>query len=259
MLFLGGGWCDPGCPFCPPGLFGNNAGGGGGSDGSDDDDNDDDDDNNDDDDDDDDNSSTTTTTTTTPTYTAAGFHIDIDDSFPTLDNDAEVSELASVSDEWESLYSSMIATGTVTSTTTTKTQTSTETSTSTSSNPTPTDGAKFATFAIMEMWTGVSWLREWDILDTTEGVAFDPCEINPDISIKAYTVGADPNFPDQDIGPFESHGIEGCQYTAGKDDDTIGTMTCPGVDQITCRDPGDTTSVACDGGATVTLVFDCWW
>ncbi|KAL4733816.1 hypothetical protein BDV11DRAFT_175333 [Aspergillus similis] len=243
-------WCYSGCPFCPPGLFENIDGGGSGSDGGDG---------------DNDSSSTststtsTTTTTETPTQTAAGFHIDNDETFPDFD-DSEYTSLSSSSSAFQSMYDSIFSTSTTTTTTTTTTKgQTTTTTTSSSGTPTPTDGAKYATFFLMELYTGASWIFEWQIIDNIGGETYYPCDISPDIEVTADTVAPDPDYPDTDIGPFESHGISGCQYTAGKDN-TIGTMTCPGVDTITCgTDSYANDDFECDGGALMILVFTCWW
>lgn len=111
----------------------------------------------------------------------------------------------------------------------------------------------------MELYTGASWVFEWQIIDNIGGETYYPCDTSPDIEVAADTVAPDPDFPDSDIGPFESHGISGCQYTAGKDN-TIGTMTCPGVDTITCGTGSYANDdFACVGGAVMILVFSCWW
>jgi hypothetical protein len=71
-------------------------------------------------------------------------------------------------------------------------------------------------------------------------------------------VAPDPDFPDVNLGPFTSNGFSNCQYTAGKDN-TVGTMTCSGVDSITCeKDPQYNTDYSCDG-PTLTAVVRCYW
>ncbi|KAL5040862.1 hypothetical protein BDW71DRAFT_201835 [Aspergillus fruticulosus] len=251
-----GDWCDPDCPFCPPGLIGSSGGGSGSSDGKDDDDNDTDDDDN------EDNSSTTTTTSTTSTsYTAAGFHIDIGDTFPTdlSDWDELVALASSLDAAASSSSSSKSSSSSSSSSSGSKTTTATST-TSTASAPSATDGANEVIFQLMELYSGYTWIFEWQLVDSTIGDTFYPCDTSPDISASADTVAPNPAFPDKDIGPFESHGIEGCQYTAGDDDDDVGSMTCPGVEKIVCeKDDSYGLSFSCDGGAVVVIVMHCYW
>jgi hypothetical protein len=96
-------------------------------------------------------------------------------------------------------------------------------------------------------------------MDTTIGETWYPRDTSPDITTTADTVAPNPAFPDSDIGPFESHGIEGCQYTAGDDDDDVGGMTCPGVDNIACEKAYYGSSYSCDGGGLIVLVMHCYW
>lgn len=97
-------------------------------------------------------------------------------------------------------------------------------------------------------------------MDAIIGEDFYPCDTSSDISTSADTVAPNPAFPDKDIGPFESHGIEGCQYTSGDDDEDVGSMTCPGVDKIVCeKDESYGLAFSCDGGGLLVIVMHCYW
>lgn len=75
--------------------------------------------------------------------------------------------------------------------------------------------------------------------------------------------GAQPQLPNKTIGPFTSHGIDGCLYTPGPDDHTPGTMTCPGVPSITCGlSPGYGDTYFCGVGNDdfdVDPLVACYW
>jgi hypothetical protein len=62
----------------------------------------------------------------------------------------------------------------------------------------------------MELYTGISWIFEWQIIDNIGGETYYPCDTSPDIKVTADTVAPNPDYPDSNIGPFESHGISGC-------------------------------------------------
>ncbi len=130
---VGGHWCNPGCPFCPRNIFGNLGGGSGSGSG------------------DSYSSSTSTSSSTTtsasPTYTAAGFHVDNDDSFPDLD-ESDYSSLSAMSSQFQSVYNSIFSNSTTATSTTGTIQSST--SSATALTPTPTNGSKYATFHLME-------------------------------------------------------------------------------------------------------------
>lgn len=238
---IGGHWCNPRCPYCPPDIFGNVGGSSGSGSG------------------DGDSSSTSTSSSTTtsasPTYTAAGFHVDNDDSFPDLDKN-DYSSLSAMSSQFQSVYNSIFSNSATATSTTGTIQSST--SSTTVSTPTPTNGSKYATFYLMEWYSVSSWTFNWQILDNIGGQTYNPCTTSYDIEVFADTVGPNPDFPDKDIGPFESHGISACMYTAGKGN-TIGTMTCPGVDTITCEtDSSSNDSFECNPILMI-YVFSCWW
>lgn len=111
-------FCDPGCPFCPPGVFGPDSGAGGGSSG--DPDNNDDDDDDDDDDDPDD-----------PMHTIV-FDSVFEDVFPTAFLDA-----ADVNSIFSGILSDASTAFGIASTTTTNKPTTTTTTTTSPPTPTP--------------------------------------------------------------------------------------------------------------------------
>ncbi|KAL4791117.1 hypothetical protein BDV19DRAFT_393482 [Aspergillus venezuelensis] len=259
-------WCDSGCPFCPPGLIGSSGGGSSSSDPDDDDDDDDDDNDNNDDND----SSTTTTTTTTTTgapYTAAGFHIDPGDTLPTAaepwsEIQSFLAELTTDSSDGGSGSSTgsdgSSSTGSNGGTTTTTSKATTITSTV--STPSATSGASEVIFGLFELYSGYTWIFEWMLMDAIIGEDFYPCDTSSDISTSADTVAPNPAFPDKDIGLFESHGIEGCQYTSGNNNNDVGSMTCPGVNKIICeKDESYGLAFLCDGGGLLVIVMHCYW
>ncbi|GIJ99593.1 hypothetical protein Aspvir_001727 [Aspergillus viridinutans] len=243
-------WCYSGCPLCPPGLFGSTSSGGSssGDDSSDDSSS-------------SSSSSSSTATTSTATYTAAGFHLGEADIFPTSVDD--YSSFAASSSAYQSAYDSQFSSTTTKSTTTKATTTTTESTkstTSTASTSTATSTSttrKWVSFYLMEEYTGISWIFERMVIDSIGGVEYDPCEVSPDAEVTADTVAPNPDFPDSDIGPFEAHGVPGCQYTAGKDN-TVGTLTCPGVDGIACAKDSDYGELfECDGPVMV-YVMACF-
>jgi hypothetical protein len=65
-------------------------------------------------------------------------------------------------------------------------------------------------FGLFELYSGYTWIFEWMLMGAIIGEDFYPCDTNAIISTSADTVAPNPAFPDKDIGPFESHGIEGC-------------------------------------------------
>jgi hypothetical protein len=156
--------------------------------------------------------------------------------------------------------SSTDSNGNVGTTTTTTTTSRAKTTTSMVSTPSATSGANEVAFGLFELYSGSTWIFEWMLIDTIIGEEFYPCDTSPDISTSADTVAPNPAFPDKDNGPFESHEIEVCQYTAGDDDDDVGSMTCPGVDKIVCeKSVYYGSSYSCDGGALIVLVMHCYW
>ncbi|KAJ5658520.1 uncharacterized protein N7484_002169 [Penicillium longicatenatum] len=244
-------FCDSDCPFCPPGVLGSEGGSSGGSDSGDD-----------------DNSSTKTesessSTSTEPlaTYTVL-YAEEVDDDFPaTYAAAADLSALAtSVSSAWNSEFplsttsSSGSSSGSGSDTTSSKT-TSKSTATTASATATP---SNIAAFLLFTEYAGDTWIFQWWVIDENTESVTDVCDTSADIEASADTVGPNPDYPDSDIGPFESHGISGCQYTAGKKN-TIGTMACPGVDSITCeKDPQYNEDFECDGPVMV-AVMRCLW
>lgn len=98
----------------------------------------------------------------------------------------------------------------------------------------------------------------WEVIDSTVGGDVDPCEASPDWSSDADTVAPDPDFPDSDLGTFTSHSVDGCEYKYGKDN-TVGTMTCPGVDSIACQKSEQYNDSWECGGPVMVLVIDCLW
>ncbi|KAJ5097120.1 hypothetical protein N7456_007841 [Penicillium angulare] len=252
-------WCNSDCPFCPPDLFGS-SGGGGGSDGSDP----------------DSKSGTSKTDSTsktsssssssssseTTTYTAAGFHLDIADDFPTTSDPwssftAMSAELSSAEASNQGSTSTSKSTTSTTSASSTK-KTTSSTSTSSTAAATPTDGTKLTTIFLMTEYTD-ELLEFWVLVDTVLGDDANPCNINTDYMAEADTVAPDPDFPDTDFDDFTAHGVDGCEYKYGKDN-TVGTMTCPGVDNISCQKSEDyNTDYDCDTGPDMVQVIDCFW
>ncbi|OOQ91372.1 hypothetical protein PEBR_00157 [Penicillium brasilianum] len=153
---------------------------------------------------------------------------------------------------FQSMYDSSIFSASLATTTTAK-------STTTSGTPIPTDGAECATFFLMELYTGISWIFEWQIIDNIRGETYYSCDTSPDIEVTADTIAPNLDYPDSDIRPFEFHGISGCQYTAGEYN-TIETMAYPGVDTISCETDSDANDeLECEGVALMILVLTCWW
>jgi hypothetical protein len=119
-VLIGGHFCHPGCPLCPPGS--GSGSGSGGSDSSSGDDDDDDDDDNDDDDDDDDNddnssSSTTTTTTDTSSIVIPGMATEIagDPMVATTEAVEDINKVVTaISAQWISMFGTALPTATAT-------------------------------------------------------------------------------------------------------------------------------------------------
>lgn len=103
------------------------------------------------------------------------------------------------------------------------------------------------------------WTWEWWVLDGVTTSTTEVCNVSPDIEVSADTTpGSDLAFPDTNIGPFTSHGISGCQYYGTTDGATVGTMTCPGVESITCEeDPQFNQMFSCGGGVYLTADVLC--
>jgi hypothetical protein len=100
-------------------------------------------------------------------------------------------------------------------------------------------------------------VREWDVFQIAVGTQIDPCDSKPLTSETADATGSDPGFPDVDL-TFDAWDMTGCKYTH-KDENTIGTMTCPGVSKITCSDIRNETFVGCEGGGNVYASLFCEW
>ncbi|RHZ49309.1 hypothetical protein CDV55_101421 [Aspergillus turcosus] len=106
---------------------------------------------------------------------------------------------------------------------------------------------------------GSTWEWDWWVIDGVTTSDTDVCNVSADITVPADTAsGQGMTYPGTNIGPFTSHGISGCMYYGTTDGATVGTMTCPGVQSVTCeRDPQFNTSFNCGEGAYMTANVVC--
>jgi hypothetical protein len=76
------------------------------------------------------------------------------------------------------------------------------------------------------------------VFDAAAGVNIDVCNTNAvyEQNNADFGPGNDPYFPTS-LGSFTSHGIAGCTYSGTHT--SVGTMTCPGVNSISCSQAGD--------------------
>ncbi|KAL4864035.1 hypothetical protein BDV12DRAFT_201537 [Aspergillus spectabilis] len=95
------------------------------------------------------------------------------------------------------------------------------------------------TFMVFQEDVNSVGLFEWWVIDEYTNSVTDVCDAHPDIEVSSDSApGLDFTYTDKTIGPFTSHGIEGCVYEGTEDGKTVGTMTCPGVDSVICeKDP----------------------
>ncbi|KAH8666888.1 hypothetical protein BX600DRAFT_511777 [Xylariales sp. PMI_506] len=103
-----------------------------------------------------------------------------------------------------------------------------------------------------------SYVREWQVFEALGDETIDECNTNPLTEPSASTSGAARGYPGIDLS-FTAFDIEGCAYNSAGTD-TIGTMTCPGVDSITCiKDPDWSDLISCGVGGDIWRDLVCSW
>ena len=85
------------------------------------------------------------------------------------------------------------------------------------------------------------------VFDAEAGVSIDVCDTTAVYEQNNANpgLGNDPPFPTS-LSSFTSHGISGCTYSGTET--AVKTMSCPGVDSISCSQAGDYgKQISCNG------------
>ncbi|KAJ5461211.1 uncharacterized protein N7458_002763 [Penicillium daleae] len=127
------------------------------------------------------------------------------------------------------------------------------TTTTSTSEPSAT---RIAAFMVFQEDVNGEGIFQWWVVDEYTNSVTDVCDASADIEVDSDSApGVDFIYPDTTIGPFTSHGIEGCVYVGTTDGATVGMMTCPGVDSIVCeKDPQYNTDFECSGTVLTSCV-----